>query len=86
MKHATAESLDGIEALLQAIRQSAALRERSRGVFYRGGRAVLHFHADPAGLFADIRPEAEWRRLPVNTPAQRRALLRCIEQMARQRR
>ena len=54
----------------------SALKEKSRGVFYRGGRATLHFHEDPLGLFADLRLGAEWRRLPVNSKAERAALVR----------
>ena len=32
------------------------LTERTPGTFYRRSRAFLHFHADPAGIFADVRP------------------------------
>jgi hypothetical protein len=51
------------------------LKERRRGVFYRRSAAFLHFHEDPAGLFADMRAEAEWERVAVNTKAEQRALL-----------
>lgn len=49
MKHATAASLDRLEALLTAIRAQAVLMEKSRGVFYLRSPAMLHFHEDPAG-------------------------------------
>ena len=55
MRHAGAEALDQLEPLLQRIRAHGVLREKSRGIFYRGSKAFLHFHEDPAGLFADIR-------------------------------
>ena len=55
MKHAGAASLDRLELVLAELRSLPGLRERSRGVFYRKGRAFLHFHEDPEGLFADIR-------------------------------
>ena len=55
MKHAGAVTLDQLEPLLSRLRQIAGLKERSRGVFYLGSKAFLHFHEDPAGLFADIR-------------------------------
>lgn len=74
MKHAGPGSLDQLAELLAALRQLSALKERSRGVFYLKSAAFLHFHEDPAGLFADLRLDASWNRLPVNTPAQRRAL------------
>lgn len=55
MKHASAAALDTLEPLLAHLRTLAGLTERSRGVFYRRGRAFLHFHEDPKGLFADLR-------------------------------
>jgi hypothetical protein len=76
MKHATAQALDQLEPLLADIRNLPSLKEKSRGVFYRGSRATLHFHEDPQGLFADLRTDARWRRLPVDTQAERVLLLR----------
>jgi hypothetical protein len=55
MKHAGSLALDQLEPLLAAIRALPGLKEKGRGVFYRGGKAFLHFHEDPAGLFADVR-------------------------------
>jgi hypothetical protein len=55
VRHARAQDLDRLEPLLARLRAFDALKERSRGVFYLRSRAFLHFHEDPAGLFADIR-------------------------------
>ncbi|HEY1447921.1 MAG TPA: hypothetical protein VGF33_05250 [Caulobacteraceae bacterium] len=55
MRHARAEDLDRLEPLLARLRAFDALKERSRGVFYFRSQAFLHFHEDPAGLFADVR-------------------------------
>jgi hypothetical protein len=76
MKHATPRALDELEPLLVKIRRQAALKEKSRGVFYRGARAALHFHEDPAGMFADLRLQEDWQRLPVNTAPEREVLMR----------
>ena len=76
MKHATAASLDRLEALLTAIRAQAVLMEKSRGVFYLRSRAMLHFHEDPAGLFADLRLTGDWQRLPVNSLSEQATLMR----------
>jgi hypothetical protein len=38
-------------------------------------RAFLHFHEDPAGLFADVRTAPVWERCPVNTRAEQKSLL-----------
>jgi hypothetical protein len=85
VKHARGPALDSIEDLLVSIRRRDGLVEKVRGVFYRAGRAYLHFHEDPAGIFADLREAAEWARLPVNTGAQRRALLARLGPAARAR-
>lgn len=65
MKHAGAEALNALSELLSAIRNHR-LKEPRPGVFYRGGKAWLHFHEDKAGLFADIRVSGEWERICVS--------------------
>jgi len=75
MKHADDAALDRLESVLSRLRKQAGLKERKRGVFYRGSAAFLHFHEDLAGLFADVKTDAEWERLPVSTRAQQRDLL-----------
>jgi hypothetical protein len=76
VRHATADALDRIEALLASLRGLAALREKKRGTFYRGSNAFLHFHEDPAGIFADVKlGGAEFTRLRATTRAEQRRLL-----------
>jgi hypothetical protein len=58
VKHAGAAALDAIEPLLEKLRALPGLKEKSRGVFYRGSKAFLHFHEDPTGLYADVRNTA----------------------------
>ena len=57
MKHAGQEALDRLEPLLAELRKRDGLKEKSRGIFYRAGRAFLHFHEDPKGMFADIEDD-----------------------------
>lgn len=75
MKHAGPDALDGIEPLLGQLRALGVLKERTRGIFYHNGRSFLHFHEDPAGLFADLRFHGADVRLRVSEPAERDALL-----------
>jgi len=75
MRHAGGKALEALGGLLADIRKQGGLVERSPGVFYRKGRAFLHFHEDPAGLHADLRPGADWERFRVETAAQKRAFL-----------
>ena len=80
MRHATPETLDVLEPLLVQLRGVAALKEKNRGTFYRGSKAFLHFHEDPAGLFADVRVNgSEFERFRVTTQRDRAALLRLVK-------
>ena len=76
MKHVTDTGLDELDDLLVGLRGVDGLREKSRGVFYRGSRAFLHFHEDPSGLYADVRLDgAEFERMRVATKAEQKRLL-----------
>jgi hypothetical protein len=75
MKHAGEAALNQLEDVLVELRRIPVLKEKKRGVFCRGASAFLHFHENPAGLFADVRMGPDWVRLPVNTRAEKRSLL-----------
>ena len=76
MKHAGPEALDRLEPILREIRKLDGLTEKKRGTFYRRGNAMLHFHEDPAGFFADLKIDGEFVRLAVNTKREEAELLR----------
>jgi hypothetical protein len=79
MKHATAESLDQIGALLDEIRTFEGLREKTRGVFYLKSRAFLHFHEDDGTLYADARLSGhDFDRFCLETSADQRRLVAAI--------
>lgn len=75
MKHAGPDVLDDLEGLLGTIRKAPKLTERKRGIFYRGSVAFLHFHEDPAGLFADLKVGRAFERHRVSTASERRDFL-----------
>lgn len=79
MRHATSVALDALESTLAQLRRIDGLAERKRGIFYRGSRAFLHFHEDPAGFFADVKLGPAFVRLDVTTAAQRRDLVRTVK-------
>lgn len=85
MKHAGSQALDQLEGLLAAVRTIGALKERSRGVFYLKSRALLHFHEDRAGLFADVRalPDGDFERIQIDTETGRALLLQKVSAAAR---
>lgn len=80
MRHARAEDLVVIEPLLVEIRRHHDLIERSPGTFYKRSQAFLHFHEDPAGLFADVRlaPGDAFTRMRVSTKAEQRAFMTAV--------
>ena len=79
MKHAGPAALDQLEPLLGDLRALPALKEKTRGVFYRRGRAFLHFHEDPSGLHADLRLAGDdFDRFRVQDEAERDALLALV--------
>jgi hypothetical protein len=81
MKHAGHQALSELAPLLAEIRQLPGLQERKPGIFYRRSQAFLHFHEDPAGLFADAKLGAPtFERMAVNTPQQRDELLRRLRE------
>ena len=81
MKHAGPDALDVLEPLLVKIRKHAQLKEKKRGLFYLKGKSFLHFHEDPAGLFADLFHGKDSWRLRVTARAEQKALLAKIEDL-----
>ena len=75
MRHARPDDLAPLAELLDELRHLDGLRERRPGNFSRGSDAFLHFHVDPAGLFADLKVDGEFRRHRVSTVAEQRRFL-----------
>jgi hypothetical protein len=79
MKHATTPALEGLSVLLEQIRSRDAIKEKKLGIFYRRSKSFLHFHEDPAGLFADLSVGTDFDRFPVNTKQEWEVLLAAID-------
>jgi len=80
MKHAGAQTLSLLEPLIAQLRKHSVLREKTPGCFYLKSRGFLHFHEDPAGLFADVRLGGDdFTRLEVTSKTQQRALLARVD-------
>jgi hypothetical protein len=80
VKHAGPTALAALAPLLAEVRDIApgvisGVTERRPGTFYARGQALLHFHEDPAGLFADLKVDGDWQRFAVNRPAERATFL-----------
>jgi hypothetical protein len=55
MQHAGDLALARLAQLLDELRTIDGRVERKPGIFCHRGRAFLHFHEDPSGLFADVK-------------------------------
>jgi hypothetical protein len=77
MTHADATQLQGLLPLLRQLRDIKGVREVKPGVFHCRGTAFIHFHADAAGLAADLKKPggAGFDRFPLDTPAAQRKLV-----------
>ena len=79
MKHATAAALEQISELLKEIRNRDGIKEKKLGIFYRRSKPFLHFHEDPAGIFADLNTGTDFDRYSTNGEAEWRVLLSAID-------
>ncbi len=80
MRHARAEALAALEELLDGVRALHVLQERTPGSFYYKRAGFLHFHEDPAGLFADVKLDGRhFERLEVTSLEQQYELLALIQ-------
>jgi hypothetical protein len=84
VRHARPEDLEPLAGLLASLRELDGLVERSPGTFSRRSKAFLHFHADPTGLFADLKTTDQFERFRVSTKAEQRLLLAHARRLAAQ--
>jgi hypothetical protein len=79
MKHAGSVCLEELNALLSEVRGLGVLVEKKPGIFYSKGRAYLHFHEDPAGVFADARVDgSEFTRYAVNSEVEKKKFMEVL--------
>ena len=85
MKRAGREALAALAPLLAQLRGLDGLVEKKPGIFYRRSQPFLHFHEDPAGLFADLKLGGQgnqgFERFPLSDGDEQAALLREVARM-----
>jgi hypothetical protein len=80
MRHAGRDTLEQLSGLLEELRQRTQLKEKRSGIFYLKSKAFLHFHADPSGIFADVKLDQQnYSRHRVSTHAERTSFLKKID-------
>ena len=83
MRNAGDAALDTIDDLLVKIRVHQSLTERKRGSFYRKSAGLVHFHEDPAGMFADLKMDDGWKRFRVTTSSEQKQFLSELSRILR---
>ncbi len=79
MKHASANTLESLATLLASLQKIPGLVERKPGIFYVKSKAYLHFHDDPAGIFADVKlDDDEFARFSVNTKKEQENFVKIV--------
>jgi hypothetical protein len=78
MKHAGAERIARAAALLAPVRALSGIREKSPGSFYRSDAALLHFHEDGEALWADVKQNGAWVRMPANNAKDMAAVIKLL--------
>ena len=74
---ATKASLVRLEPLLAQVRGLGidGLVEKANGAFYRRRTAILHFHEDSEGVYADVKVAGDWHRVTIAVAAGDREVL-----------
>ena len=79
MKHAAKEALSKIKSLLFEIRKIGELKEKKKGIFYKGCIAFLHFHEHDKELFADVKINDKWERFSVTNKVEQIKFLKLLD-------
>ena len=77
MAHATAADLQALGTLLRQLRELPGVREKSTGIFYCRGAALVHFHVEQGALLADLKKPggSGFDRYPLATPPDQRKFM-----------
>ena len=79
MRHARPDDLDRLDGMLAQLRTINALKERTPGSFYKGGKGFLHFHIDGDDVYADVKLDGrEFERTRVTTKTEQTKLVRDV--------
>jgi len=80
VRHITPERVHELDGVLPRIRAFDELTEKKPSTFYKKSVAFLHFHEDPAGLFADVKLDGRtFTRMRATDPDEQDALVAAIE-------
>ena len=80
MARATKATLQQLDPWLDEVRGLGieGLVEKANGAFYQRRVGILHFHEDADGVFADVKVDGQWQRVPVDRAAGKRKVIRLL--------
>jgi hypothetical protein len=81
MKHASDKKVSTMDRQLEEIRKRTGVTEKKPGAFYRKGQALLHFHDDPKGTYADLKASGDWVRFKVESATEWNKLLKELDKV-----
>jgi hypothetical protein len=81
MARATKATLQQLDPWLDEVRALGidGLVEKANGAFYQRRVGILHFHEDRDGVYADVKVDGEWQRVPVDDRQGKRKVVRLLE-------
>ena len=81
MSRAKKSTLEELEPWLREVRTLGieGLVETANGAFYKRRTAILHFHEDAEGVYADVKVDGEWQRVQVNAERGKRTVLKMLK-------
>jgi len=61
-------TLQALDSWLDEVRKLGieGLVEKKNGAFYQRRVGILHFHEDEDGVYADVKVDGQWTRVPIN--------------------
>ena len=82
MARATKATLQALDAWLDEVRELGidGLVEKANGAFYQRRAGILHFHEDAEGVYADVKVDGDWQRVPIDDLEGKRQVIRLLRQ------
>jgi hypothetical protein len=80
MARAKKATLQALDSWLDYVRNLGieGLVEKKNGAFYQRRIGILHFHEDEDGVYADVKLDGDWKRVPINDPEGKQQVIRLL--------
>jgi hypothetical protein len=74
---ATKATLEALDPWLDDVRALGidGVVEKANGAFYKRSTAILHFHEDAVGIYADVKVAGDWTRVQIDRVQGKRTVI-----------